>query len=157
MAETSSMREHLPAALARDAWLLGLAGWTPLPVLLGAHWLLSADAGSQGLFYRLAVIYAAAIFSFLGGIQWGLALRGTAGLARRRRLFVSVVPSLLAVLALALPPAQGLLVLLPGFLALLAYEFFERGDGSQPRWFRPLRVLLTVLVVLTLAMFVPGP
>jgi len=157
MAATTSLRKHLPTALARDAWLLGLAGWTPLPLLLVAHWLWTPEAGDSGLFYRLAVIYAASIFSFLGGVQWGLALRGSEGTARRRRLFVSVAPSLLAVLALALPSAQGLLMLLPGFLLLLAYELVESGDGPQPRWFRPLRILLTGLVVLVLSVFAAGP
>lgn len=157
MTARTFLRKHLPTALARDAWLLGLAGWTPLPVLLGAHWLWTPEAGGSGLFYRLAVIYAASIFSFLGGVQWGLALRGSDGSARRRRFFVSVTPSLVAVLALALPPAQGLLVLLPGFMLLLAYELLERGDGAQPSWFRPLRILLTVLVVLMLSVFAAGP
>ncbi|MBI1402772.1 MAG: DUF3429 family protein [Porphyrobacter sp.] len=94
---------HTPAGgtLAPAARALGYAGLLPqiiclAMVLSGHEWRYSALAGGFA--------YAAAIFSFLGGVWWGQALQ--AGRAHAGAYVVAVLPSLFAV-ALFLPWTIG--------------------------------------------------
>lgn len=140
--------------LRRYAQLLGYLGWTPLAALLVLSWL-SPDR--SGPFLRVSLLYAAAVLSFIGGIQWGLALASANQRIRLRRLVVSMVPSLWAVAALLLPVRLALLGLVLGFVTLLVYETLERSDAAYPAWYLPLRVRLTALVVITLSAWLAVP
>lgn len=139
------------APLSRIALALGYAGLLPqilcLAMILAGHeWRYAALAGGFA--------YAAAIFSFLGGVWWGQAVqsgRGTAG-----AYLVSVLPSLLAV-ALFLPwtfgwewPGPALLYL--GALILLS-PVIDRALGFAPGDFLRLRLHLSIgLGSLTIAL-----
>lgn len=88
-------------SLSPTARLLGYAGMLPQIICLGLiltghEWRYSALAGGFA--------YAAAIFSFLGGVWWGQALQS--GRAITRAYVLAVMPSLLAV-ALFLPWTIG--------------------------------------------------
>jgi hypothetical protein len=79
-----------------------------LPFVLGAVllWVVRADAHP----YVAGALsgYAAVVISFLGGIHWGLALAQAQPMPR---LFVwGVVPTLVAWVAVVLPPYAGLVV-----------------------------------------------
>ena len=98
-----------PSAFAR---LLGLAGL--LPFLAGAVALAALDApGLKAWAGTALVAYAALIATFLGGIHWGLAMQGVQPV--NLRLGWGVTPSLLAWVAVMLPPTIGL----PWLAALL--------------------------------------
>jgi Protein of unknown function (DUF3429) len=89
------------ASLSTAARALGYAGLLPQAfcvalVLSGHEWRYSALAGGFA--------YAAAIFSFLGGVWWGQAL--ASGRATTGAYVLAVMPSLLAV-ALFLPWTFG--------------------------------------------------
>ena len=85
---------------------LGYAGL--LPFVLGAAllWFVRPDAHP----YVAAALsgYAAVIVSFLGGIHWGLGFRARP--ADPSRFVWGVVPSLVAWLAVVMPPYAGLVV-----------------------------------------------
>jgi hypothetical protein len=88
-------------SLTPTARLLGYAGLLPqiiciTLILIGHEWRYSALAGGYA--------YAAAIFSFLGGVWWGQAL--ASGRAGAGAYVVAVLPSLIAV-ALFLPWTFG--------------------------------------------------
>ena len=98
-----------PSAFAR---ILGLAGL--LPFLAGAVALAALDApGLKAWAGTALVAYAALIATFLGGIHWGLAMQGVQPV--NVRLGWGVSPSLLAWVAVMLPPGIGL----PWLAALL--------------------------------------
>ena len=85
--------------------------------------------------------YAATIASFLGGIHWGLAMRDTTDL----RLFPYIwgaIPSVLASVAVIMPPWAGLVVL--GVLLALCYAVDRRlyVHYHMQGWL-PLRLRLT--------------
>lgn len=89
------------ASLSTAARVLGYAGLLPQAICLamvvtGHEWRFSALAGG--------FVYAAAIFSFLGGVWWGQAL--ASGRATTGAYLLAVMPSLLAV-ALFLPWTFG--------------------------------------------------
>lgn len=133
----------------------------PAPIiLLGYGGLLPFVGGAIGTWLPVAwapaasfafMAYSAAILAFLGGLQWGIALRPDAD-RLAERVTVGVLPALVAALALPIGVRRGAIVLLAGFLLLLAWEVF-RNRTLMPGWYVPLRVRLTTGVVACHAAF----
>jgi hypothetical protein len=94
--------------------------------------------------------YGACILSFMGGAQWGVLLPQEGGHAPFFRYLISVLPALLAFLCLLIPSTPGLIGLIIGFLALLAYDLSTIDQGIAPRWYASLRIQLTLAVVVLL-------
>lgn len=111
---------HAQPGLPPRARLLGYAGL--LPFVAGALlvWLVRDDVHPY-VAMALAT-YAALIVSFLGGIHWGLAMRG--GAAQPASLAWGVVPSLVAWGAVQMPPDAGLVV--SATLLLVCYAVDRR-------------------------------
>lgn len=137
-----------------SALLLGLLGLIPF-LSPSLALLIPYDPYELGAraFHMMLVTYAALIASFLGGVRWGNAL------AKPHRhgldFTVSVIPSLVAWLALATPRPYDLVVLLGVFLMLGVGDVGLAMRGHAPRWFGKLRVILTtgVTASLLLALF----
>ena len=137
--------------------LLGLAGLLPQIALLGLAFLGSGELARAAPV--LAGIYAALIFTFLGGTWWGIA--ATAPAAERRGglgwvWVAAVVPSLLALAALGgwaleMLALEALLVMMGAGL-LLALLVDLRLMSLAPRWWLALRAPLSLgLGLMTLA------
>lgn len=127
----------LSAAPRNVAWL-GYAGLVPFVAgaigpWLPVWWAPAASLGFMG--------YSAAILAFLGGIQWGVALRAGADRLAERTV-VGVLPALAGALAILLGARWGGGLLLAGFLLLLGWEA-HRNRALLPGWYLPLRVRLT--------------
>ncbi|UOG90663.1 MAG: DUF3429 domain-containing protein [Candidatus Thiothrix sulfatifontis] len=140
-------------ALPRVMWWLGYGGLLPffaltVALLLGVNVPLLE---SVRLDWWLAA-YAGLILSFLGAVHWGVALgmQDTLNESELGQLLLfSVVPSVLAWLALLLPIQWALFVL----AALIAFSYvvdalllFEKLSSSYGK----MRLHLTVIVVLLL-------
>lgn len=136
--------------------MLGYAGLLPqiiciAMILTGHEWRYAALAGGYA--------YAAAIFSFLGGVWWGQAL--ASGRATTGAYVLAVMPSLIAV-ALFLPcgfgwewPGPALLYL--GAL-ILASPLVDRALGFAAADFLRLRWHLSIgLGALTIALGLMAP
>jgi F0F1-type ATP synthase assembly protein I len=143
-------------SLSPAARALGHAGLLPqiiclVMVLSGHEWRYSALAGGFA--------YAAAIFSFLGGVWWGQAVQN--GRASTGAYVIAVLPSLIAV-ALFLPwtfgwewPGPALLYL--GAL-IAASPLIDRALGFAHRDFLRLRWHLSLgLGGLTIALGLAAP
>lgn len=141
------------AAIPRPAHFLGWAGVVPFAALTGAAIYgvaLPVDAG------RALIAYAAVILSFMGGVQWGIALRGPAE-SRWLGYAASVVPALIAWPGLFMPPPFALAGLITGFCLLILYDIWTVGRGWAPGWYATLRLELTLAVVTLLgAMIIFG-
>ncbi|WP_114395684.1 DUF3429 domain-containing protein [Oleisolibacter albus] len=157
-----------PGVPAPALWL-GLAGLIPFYGCLAAAVLV--PGGLAPIAVQAQMGYGAVILSFLGGVHWGLAMTG-AGVAAVpatdaapasmswTRLGWSVLPSLIGWAALLLPrPGAGLGLLTIGFILMLAGDMRAAAAGTAPRWYLPLRRLLTalVLVALTLMLLLMPP
>jgi hypothetical protein len=94
------------------------------------------------------VTYGALIASFLGGVRWGNALKSVEG--QTREYITSVIPSLMAWLALATPRPYDLMLLIGLFLALGVSDVGLVLSGGAPRWYGKLRVGLTAIATLSL-------
>ena len=96
--------------------------------------------------------YGAVILSFLGGIQWGLAIRNSDGNARTRQgltpiLTVSIVPSLIGWTGLVVEELLGFGLLIIGFVLVLISDVRAVNKGIAPRWYLRLRYPLTAIVI----------
>ncbi len=144
---------------------LGLAGLLPALACLAAVLV----GGEEWRYVGLAAGfgYAAMIFSFLGGLWWGLAAApGAAGQTKPRGWIygLAVLPSLIA-FALYLPwifglpwPGPSLVVLGIAIALSPLVDRRLRADGLAPDWWLPLRWSLSLgLGVATLAMGLAAP
>jgi hypothetical protein len=123
------------------ALLLGFSGLLPIATIFIAAIIWPTHLAKLG---TLANIYAGSIFSFLGGIQWGLGLNGDNNLTINKRLIVSTLPTLWTVLALQLNSAGASWALVIGLNALLLFELFDPERYKRPKWYLPLRINLTI-------------
>jgi len=121
---------------------LGYGGLLPFAAAALACWLGGDAADFAGWVLRG---YSCAILAFLGGVPWGLALASGEG-STGERLSVGVVPALVAWIALLLPVASALGVLVVAFAAVYGWDEL-RNLSDTPAWFRRLRRHLTAGVV----------
>ncbi len=152
MTQTPDTPHHDDRTIPAMALWLGMGGAIPFVGLSGIMLLqYSGLAGDSGwpdrLFYHLLMTYAALIASFLGGIRWGLALPLKEG---NSLLWVSVIPSIVAWVALALPRPYDNLVLIGLFLWLVIIDVRLVVNAVAPRWFGTLRIGLTAVVLSSL-------
>ncbi|TVR62101.1 MAG: DUF3429 domain-containing protein [Candidatus Competibacteraceae bacterium] len=136
----------IPAAAA---WLGGL-GLLPFAAPVAVLWLGPADW--EGEAWRVLRAYAAVILSFVGAIHWGAALRENEAGRLWRAMGWSVVPALVAWVALLLAPPSGVALLLLGFGAQYWMDRWAVAAGWLPGWYGRLRRILTSGVVACLAL-----
>ena len=135
------MTESTPSPLALRLDYAGL-----IPFVLGAVllWLVQPDAHP----YVAGALsgYAAVVVAFLGGIHWGFAM--TQALPAPRLFVWGIVPSLVAWLAVVIPPYAGLV--LHGVMLLLCYAVDRRVYPAQGagRWLT-LRFRLSTVAALS--------
>lgn len=136
-----------PNAIPALPLWLGLAGLLPFVASLAAAWL--APVAWQVIAVHAFLAYGAVILSFLGGIQWGVAMcrQGTDEASFRLRMLLAMVPSLVAWPALLLHPVTGVWVLAFGFVLIRLHELSRNGRPALPDWYQRLRRLLTLVVL----------
>lgn len=136
----------VPLATAPPAWAnwLGAGGLIPFAGLALALWWPALE--QQGAISHALAGYGATIASFLGAIHWGLAMRDHTSAGAGPYLW-GVTPSLLAWLALLLPPTWGLLGLavLLGLCLLVDERCYPH---YQLKTWLPLRRRLTLVASL---------
>jgi Protein of unknown function (DUF3429) len=98
-------------------------------------------------------VYGAVILSFVGALHWGFAMQAPSlSPSERTALYVwSVVPSLLAGVALLLSPRIGGGLLILGFLSHLVRDRRLPAGVTVPAWYRSLRLRLTLVAVVCIA------
>jgi hypothetical protein len=141
----------------RIAWFLALAGALPF-VAATAALFMSDSAQVRVPAIAALVTYSAVILSFLGGIEWGLALSEGSGTETTRvaALGLSAVPSLAGWAVLWLPsPTWQVGTALGLFIAVWGADQWMASRGLLPTWFIDLRTAISALVasVLAIALF----
>ena len=152
-AATGSDTIDAPRVPQAAAWLGGLG---LLPFVFGGALVAYGDASWA---YDTLRYYAAAILSFMGGVQWGLVMKDAESGSESTvlwRLSMSVAPALTAWLALLLSPPFDLILVAAAFGLLLLSDLSAVRQGWAPSWYPRLRFPLTaaVLVALLLASLV---
>jgi Protein of unknown function (DUF3429) len=146
------MTPYRDAALPRPAAILGAAGLLPfvacaLQVATG----LPLGPRLTGPALYALTIYSAVVLSFLGGIQWGLAVGSADRSDSWRRYGLSVVPSFIAWAGVWAGGRAGLVTLAAGIAAWALYELWSTGLGEAPAWYGRLRAALSIVAVASLA------
>ena len=132
--------------------LLGVSGIIPFALLSIALWIV--PSGQAVVMSKWLVSYGAVILTFVGALHWGVAMVHPEVPDRDRGLLMvwSVVPALVAWVALGLEPLAALGVLAVTFI--IQYEADRRLDKRFPvtQWFLRLRGQLTAAVVVCIAL-----
>jgi Protein of unknown function (DUF3429) len=130
------------------SWL-GYGGLLPFVALAVTAWVDSSNSS----FWREALVgYGAVILSFVGALHWGFAMSQSDMTAHRRtHCFVwSVVPALMAWIALLMTPKYAILLLVAGFLIHFWQDRHLVKVVDMPVWYLPLRLKLTVVACFAL-------
>ena len=136
---------NVPSAAA---WLGGF-GIIPFVVLSIAE-AFASDAQKARLSFAL-LVYGAIILSFLGGVHWGLAIAVPQNdNTLWRRITLSILPSLVAWLALVTPSSIGFRILAGAFVAMLLVDIHASRVQEAPAWYPKLRWPLSCGAVATL-------
>ena len=134
------------------AWL-GYGGLLPFVALALAT--VGADfRGWDASWWNAALLaYGASILSFVGALHWGFAMTlRTLSDSQRTVAFVwSVVPALLAWVALLAAPGIAVVLLVVGFLTHYVRDHRLASTADLPAWYLPMRLRLTVVACLCLA------
>ncbi|KQU52934.1 hypothetical protein ASG67_08645 [Sphingomonas sp. Leaf339] len=139
-------------SIDRTTRLLGFAGLLPQAALLAG---LATGHDGLGVLHAMAFVYGALIFSFLGGIWWGWAVRRSGGQGALAGLAVAptLVTILLVGVALHGSLRWALVGLGSGLLLTLLVDRHLVATGEAPAgWMRlrvPLSVGLGALTILT--------
>lgn len=144
-------------AIPTAALALGLGGVIPFAGCALMLWfpslLPSSLFGSESTDVTRAMLaYGAVILSFLGGIRWGAHMLQGQQAANVRLMGMSVLPSLLAWVALLVNTKWGFSLLLAGIIGQWFVDRNATSNGLLPNWFGKLRLLLTVAVAASLAL-----
>ncbi|HFB2048299.1 MAG: DUF3429 domain-containing protein [Hyphomicrobiaceae bacterium] len=135
--------------LAALVW--GWAGVIPFVVMTFV--LVLADEIWKPKIELVLPLYSAVILTFMGGVHWGIAM-----VKIHTSLWLystGIIPSIFAIISILLPSYYAVLVLISGFIILLATDIYLVSFEALPSWYGNLRIYLTlaVLICLTSAFF----
>ncbi|MBG6222067.1 MULTISPECIES: DUF3429 domain-containing protein [unclassified Janthinobacterium] len=138
-----------PARTPRIVACLAYAGLIPFLALLAATWL---DTPRSGIWQHLSLQYGAVILSFVGALHWGFAMSTQFISDRKRNVCYawSVIPALLAWLALALDPLAGSALLATGFGVHYLQDWRLFRHAGLPAWYLPMRLQLSIVAAASL-------
>eukprot|EP00111_Clytia_hemisphaerica_P020652 TCONS_00060895-protein len=133
--------------IPKPALLLGFSGAIPFVSLAFAS---SVTCDQYANLIGLAQVgYGACILTFLGGVHWGKELMVNSNNPDFKTLTWSVLPSLYAWSAFFLPYHLALYYLATGLTGVAMYDV---SDQSLPKWYRKLRIPLTLLAATSIGM-----
>lgn len=142
--------------IPRSALVLGLAGL--IPFLWGAATYLNGDLQSWGqrvlgprfVGPYVQLFYGSVILSFMSGVLWGFATKAS-GRQAAVGYALSVLPALWAFFMTGGGPVSAGSHLITGFAGLLLLDAAFWHWKLAPPWWMSLRLLLSIIVILCLA------
>lgn len=146
--------------IPRTALILGLAGLLPFVwgvVTLFSDPLASLTMNTVGPRFTgpyIDVQYGTIILAFMSGVLWGFASRATDEATAANGYVLSVIPALWAFFFVGGGPVHAAAYLAAGFVGLLTIDWQFWKLGLAPDWWMRLRIGLTAVVVLCLAIVI---
>lgn len=134
---------------------LGATGVLPFVALAILTWV---PGSHQALTAHALLAYGAVILSFVGALHWGIAMtwQHLHGKQGGGQFYIgSVVPALLAWVALLLPSAVAVAILLAGLWGHYVQDRRLARRVSLPDWYLALRLTLTTAASLALILAWP--
>ncbi len=136
------------AGIPRPALWIAIAGATPFVV--GALGVFANDAELADLARRALVIQGGLVLTFLGAVQWGIALVRAEEL-NWARLGWGAGAAAMAGLAQFMTPAPALILLIVGLWAAFVVDARAVAGGLLPGWYLALRRPLSAVAIVCLA------
>jgi Protein of unknown function (DUF3429) len=145
--------------LPRVVFWLGYGGLLPFAALAVGSVFGPASGDASPLWQAALITYGAAILSFVGALHWGFAMTlPDLAAPRRTASFVwSVVPALVAWVALLVTPVVSTGLLVAGFVSHYGRDRALAAHADLPGWYLPMRLRLTLVACLCLAAPVFAP
>ena len=135
----------------RTIWVIAAIGVVPVIIFTA----LIAFSGGHSSFAAPLVdaykVYSAITLSFLGGIHWGIVLAAKENVSSVKTIIVSLVAPLIGWLAVFVSEPMCFALLIVGFAGQGAWDNFTAHNGHLPIWFSNTRMILTAVVILSLA------
>ncbi len=149
--DDSRVENSVPSAPPTVVAWLGYAGLIPFIglALIGC----CTDRGRSIPWHTALKSYGAVILTFVGALHWGFAIT-IANIPRDRtnKLFVwSVVPALIAWIAISLNSAAAEILLIAGFATHYWQDRSLAAVAGLPGWYLPLRLRLSLVASFCLA------
>jgi len=143
------MNENVSKNPPSAVLVLGYGGLIPFIALSALAWAVPVQAD---FWHEALLAYAAVILSFVGALHWGFAMLAGAWEPRARTMgYVwSVVPSLVAWVALLVPSPLGGGLLVVFFIAHYVRDARVAPVIQAPAWYLPLRWRLSLVAVLSI-------
>lgn len=144
------MKDNNALTLPRTVAWLGYGGLIPFLALAPASLL---DHHHGAVWSNALYAYGAIILGFIGALHWGLAM-SLPELTERQHsaLFAwSVVPALIAWLAVLFSPPLAAPLLVSGFIAHYLQDRRLARQARLPDWYLPLRLRLSSVAVVCLS------
>lgn len=130
--------------------MLGYAGLVPF-VACALVLLAGGDPQWRHVAERVLIGYGAVVLAFLGGVHWGLALRGQPD-RTATMLAIGAMPALAGVATTFLAFDMAVVVQVALFGGFWLYEHRVLGPGLVPAPYLALRRWLTVVVIASLGL-----
>lgn len=123
------------------ACALGYLGLIPFVVPTLLIWFVAGDVAN--MLETMQFAYAGLIISFMGGVQWGYAVKQTDA-ARSWQFILSVMPTLVIFAVLSLVLILKLIHITGIMIGLLIFQAVMDHRTVTEKWFLKLRWILTV-------------
>jgi len=135
----------------RTIWVIAAIGVVPVIIFTA----LIAFSGGHSSFAAPLVdaykVYSAITLSFLGGIHWGIVLAAKQNVSSGKTIIVSLGAPLIGWIAVFVAEPMCFALLIVGFAGQGAWDNFTAHNGHLPIWFSNTRMILTAVVILSLA------
>ena len=132
-------------------WIIAIIGVVPVIIFTA----LIAFSGGHSSFAAPLVdaykVYSAISLSFLGGIHWGVVLAAKENISSGKTIIVSLAAPLIGWIAVFVAEPMCFALLIVGFAGQGAWDNFAAHNGHLPIWFSNTRMILTAVVILSLA------
>lgn len=136
----------------RTIWIIAVTGAIPMVVFAILIVLTGGHSEISILLIDAFKVYSTLVLSFLGGVRWGAVLASQDRLPAGKIIITSLLAPLIGWIAVFVSEPMCFALLIVGFAGQGAWDNFAAHNGRLPIWFAKLRMILTVVVILSLAM-----
>ena len=137
------------STIPRTALGFGLAGLIPF-VSGGIGVWVNALGEIRFALPLIIIAYGCLIAAFLGGVRWGAAMQNNETDHLPRHFIISILPTLIALIAFMLPLPQAFTLLIVLYVAQSVLDLNAVQQDHLTDWYAPLRLLLTAIAALSM-------
>jgi hypothetical protein len=135
----------------RTIWIIAVIGAVPIIIFTALIAVAGGHSGYAAPLVDAYKVYSAILLSFLGGIQWGIVLVGKENTPSSKTILISLIAPLIGWIAVFVAEPMCFALLTVGFAGQGAWDNFAAHNGYLPLWYSKIRMILTSVVILSLA------